>query len=148
MSDEKLEKKIDVLRILFIKQDRKLDSGGEKEDVREGNTLNSGIEQPTTDSKPPEPIRYVTIKHDGNAKSEAKLRLEPREDDTWTKDENKPQPLKIDINGIRIGKLIVVKREDLKRWKKIFDLPYAEFVVPHPDGRFESDYIKEEYQIE
>ena len=40
----------------------------------------------------------------------------------------------------------LVKREDLQRWKEIFDLPYAEFT--HPDGRFESDYIKEEYKIE
>ena len=51
----------------------------------------------------------------------------------------------IDENDYFRGK-VVVKREDLQRWKEIFDLPYAEFT--HPDGRYESDYIKEEYKIE
>ena len=38
---------------------------------------------------------------------------EPREDDP-----TKKKPLKIDINGIRLGKLIVVKREKIEFWRK------------------------------
>ena len=49
----------------------------------------------------------------------------------WTQDDNKPKPLRIDINGIRLGKLIVVKREDLQKlsdWINRFPVDWDEFI--------------------
>ncbi len=55
---------------------------------------------------------------------------ETREDKSkWTDDPRKKKPLKIDINGIRLGKLIVVKREV---WQEKQEL-IAEFLVKISD---------------
>ena len=86
ISKETTEEYCSSERIAELIYDTLKASGGEKDsDKGERKTIGQSLKD---DSKPPEPNRYVTVEHDGNAKSEAKLRLEPREDDSipWEKD--------------------------------------------------------------